>query len=214
MEVKLLNKTPDFLRTIWAAGRTCHSEMAPQDIFALDESASRMKKLVDFLVRSKHLSTLEHCSVTYGVKGVSRTLLAQYSRHRIGVSLSVQSQRYVSESAEKTGRSLFDFVTPPSAAEKEALSVYEDAMRNAQNSYDRLVALGVPIEDARFVLPGGICTNFVTTLNLRSLLDIYDKRVCVKGAQWEIREMVQRMADLLVEAEPWLAGYFKGENNE
>jgi thymidylate synthase (FAD) len=210
MDIKLLNKTPDFLRTIWAAGRTCHSELAPQDIFALDESESRMKKLVDFLLRARHLSTLEHCSVTYGVKGVSRTLLAQYSRHRIGVSLSVQSQRYVSESAPKAGNELFDFVTPPAiAADGAKAEAYREAMKNAQKSYDQLLELGVPMEDARFVLPGGICTNFVTTLNLRSLLDIYEKRVLVKGAQWEIRDMVQRMAGLLVEAEPWLAGIFK-----
>ena len=215
MDIKLLNKTPDFLRTIWAAGRTCHSELAPQDIFTHDESESRMRKLVDFLVRSRHLSTLEHCSATFGVKGVSRTLLAQYSRHRIGVSLSVQSQRYVSEGAEKTGKLLFDFVTPPTiAANEAAVAAYSKAMMNAQKGYDELIALGVPMEDARFVLPGGICTNFVTTLNLRSLLDVYEKRVLVKGAQWEIRAMVQRMADLLVEAEPWLAGFFKGEDKE
>lgn len=209
MEIQLINKTPDFLRTIWTAGRTCHSAMAPQDIFRLDEEERRMLKLVDFLVKSKHLSTLEHCSATYAVTGVSRTLLAQYSRHRIGVSLSVQSQRYVSESAEKNEGALFDFVTPPSiAADPASAKQYKAAMESVQTCYDRLVAQGVPLEDARFVLPGGICTNFVTTVNLRSLLDVYEKRVLVPGAQWEVREMVKRMARLLIEQEPWLAGYF------
>ena len=28
MEIKLINKTPDFLRTIWAAGRTCAATSA------------------------------------------------------------------------------------------------------------------------------------------------------------------------------------------
>ncbi len=209
MEIKLINKTPDFLRTIWTAGRTCHSALAPQDLFDLDESESKMLKLVDFLVASRHLSTLEHCSATYAVKGVSRTLLAQYSRHRIGVSLSVQSQRYVSEGTEKRHK-IFDFVTPSTiAADPARLAAYEAAMENAQKSYDALIAAGVPMEDARFVLPGGICTNFVTTVNLRSLLDVYEKRVLVKGAQWEVRAMVKRMAELLVESEPWLARYFR-----
>jgi thymidylate synthase (FAD) len=215
MEIKLINKTPDFLRTIWTAGRTCHSSMAPQDLFELDESESKMRKLVDFLVKSKHLSTLEHCSATYAVKGVSRTLLAQYSRHRIGVSLSVQSQRYVSESTEKNKGQIFDYVTPPTIAENpERLALFRAAMENAQKSYDSLVAAGVPMEDARFVLPGGICTNFVTTVNLRSLLDVYEKRVLVKGAQWEVRAMVKRMADLLIEQEPWLADYFSPRGQE
>ncbi|MCI7404360.1 MAG: FAD-dependent thymidylate synthase [Pyramidobacter sp.] len=210
MEIKIINKTPDFLRTIWTAGRTCHSTMAPQELFELDESEGKMLKLVNFLLKARHLSTLEHCSVTYAVAGVSRTLLAQYSRHRIGVSLSVQSQRYVSEGTEKRGQT-FEYVTPPTiAADPARLSAYQAAMAAAQKGYDELVAAGAPMEDARFALPGGICTNFVTTLNLRSLLDIYEKRVLVSGAQWEVREMVRRMAELLVEKEPWLAGVFEG----
>ena len=36
------------------------------------------------------------------------------------------------------------------------------------------------------------------------------ERVLVSGAQWEVREMVRRMAELLVEREPWLEGVFKG----
>lgn len=213
MEIKLIQRTPDMLRTVWAAGRTCHSAMLPQDIFEGGESSEKMLKLVGFLVKSKHLSTLEHCSMTYAVSGVSRSLLAQYSRHRIGVSLSVQSQRYVSESAQKCG-GLFKFVTPPSiASDEKRLAALNSAMELAQKAYDELLAMGVPIEDARFVLPGGICTNFMTTVNLRSLLDLYEKRVIVPGAQWEIRSMISKMVALIVEVEPWLAPFFKsGEN--
>ena len=58
MEIKLINKTPDFLRTIWAAGRTCHSSATPQELFEGGETESKMLKLVGFLVKSKHLSTL------------------------------------------------------------------------------------------------------------------------------------------------------------
>jgi thymidylate synthase (FAD) len=215
MEIKLINKTPDFLRTIWAAGRTCHSSATPQELFEGGETESKMLKLVGFLVKSKHLSTLEHCSATFAVAGVSRALLAQYSRHRIGVSLSVQSQRYVSESTEKNEGKLFNYVTPPTiAADPAKLAVYREAMEKAQAGYDALIAAGVPMEDARFALPGGICTNFVTTLNLRSLLDVYEKRVVVRGAQWEVRAMVAEMARLLVEAEPWLAPFFELKADE
>jgi thymidylate synthase (FAD) len=77
------------------------------------------------------LSTLEHCSATFAVAGVSRALLAQYSRHRIGVSLSVQSQRYVSESTEKNEGKLFNYVTPPTiAADPAKLAVYREAMES------------------------------------------------------------------------------------
>ncbi len=207
MKVDLLNKTPDFLRTIWCAGRTCHCQDSPQELFSMPMEEEAMIKLVRYLIKQRHLSTLEHCSVTFGVAGVSRTLLAQYSRHRIGVSLSVQSQRYVSENSTRTGR-CFDFVEPLSvSASPERQRAYYEAMEAAQRAYDSLIAQGVPMEDARFVLPGGICTNFTTTLNLRSFFDIYEKRVLVKGAQWEIRQLLCEMASLLVKAEPWLAPF-------
>ena len=78
-----------------------------------------------------------------------------------------------------------------------------------QRAYDDLLDMGVAKQDARFVLPGGACTNFVTTLNLRSFMDVYEKRVITPGAQWEIREMLVRMRDLLVAEEPWLDKYIR-----
>lgn len=206
MRVELMYTTPDYLLAIWAAGHTCHSPLAPQKLFKEPPSREKMLNVADFLVKSKHLSVLEHCSMTFAVSEVSRTLLAQYSRHRVGVSLSVQSQRYVSHCSEDG--ILFDHIIPPTIeSSPNGIAVMNSAMIECQEAYDGLIALGIPKEDARFVLPGAICTNFVTTLNLRSFLDVYSKRVCVKGAQWEIKELVSKMADLLLEREPWLASY-------
>ena len=164
-----------------------------------------MLRLLDRIMTSKHLSVVEHCAMTFAVKDVSRTLLAQYSRHRIGVSLSVQSQRYVSEQSAKQADGIFGHVVPQTVAEnKEAYERYMACMQDIQKTYDELLALGVAKQDARFVLPGGACTNFVTTLNLRSFMDVYEKRVLTPGAQWEIKDMMLRMRDLIVAEEPWL----------
>ena len=197
MEIQLIAKTPDYLKTCWTAARTCYSADSPIELLAEEKGEEEMLRLLDRIMTSKHLSVVEHCSMTFAVKGVSRTLLAQYSRHRIGVSLSVQSQRYVSEQSEKQAEGLFAHVVPATVAEKEeAYARYRETMQAIQKAYD-----------ARFVLPGAACTNFVTTLNLRSFMDVYEKRVTTPGAQWEIREMMLRMRDLLVEEEPWLARY-------
>ncbi len=210
MRVDLIYTTPDYLMALWLAGHTCHSPMAPQELYREPADREKMAKLVDFLVQASHLSVLEHCSMTFAVSGVSRTLLAQYSRHRIGVSLSVQSQRYVSERSQ--GGSLFDHVIPPSVlSNPDAVAFFGEAMEACQSAYDRLLEKGIPREDARFVLPGAITTNFITTLNLRSFLDVYDKRVNVKGAQWEIRELLIEMGRLLLEKEPWLERYIRRE---
>ena len=208
MEIKLISKTPNYLRTCWTAARTCYSADSPIELIVQEKTDEEMLRLIDRIMKSKHLSVIEHCAMTFAVKNVSRTLLAQYSRHRIGVSLSVQSQRYVSEQSAKQEDGIFGHVVPQTIADNEAAYArYMACMQEIQKTYDELLVMGVAKQDARFVLPGGACTNFVTTLNLRSFMDVYEKRVTTPGAQWEIREMMVRMRDLLVEAEPWLAQY-------
>ena len=208
MEIKLIAKTPNYLKTCWTAARTCYSADSPIELLAQEKTDEEMLRLLERIMTSKHLSVVEHCSMTFAVKDVSRTLLAQYSRHRIGVSLSVQSQRYVSEQSSKQPDGIFGHVIPRSILEdKGAYEHYMQCMQEIQKSYDNLLKMGVLKQDARFVLPGGACTNFVTTLNLRSFMDVYEKRVSTPGAQWEIQSMLMEMRELLVAEEPWLAKY-------
>ena len=208
MEIKLISKTPNYLKICWTAARTCYSADSPIELLAQEKTDEEMLRLLERIMTSKHLSVVEHCSMTFAVKDVSRTLLAQYSRHRIGVSLSVQSQRYVSEQSAKQTDGLFGHVVPQTVVDNEAaLTRYMTCMREAQQAYDDLLAMGVAKQAARFVLPGGACTTFVTTINLRSFMAVSAKRVRTPGAQWEIREMMLRMRDLIVAAEPWLAKY-------
>ena len=210
MEIKLLAKTPNYLKTCWVAARTCYSADSPIELWEEKKSEEEMLRILDRILTSQHLSVVEHCSMTFAVKNVSRTLLAQYSRHRIGVSLSVQSQRYVSEQSAKLPGGLFAYAVPATIKGNDAANErYETAMKEIQKAYDDLLAMGVAKQDARFVLPGGIGTNFITTLNLRSFMDVYHKRVTTPGAQWEIRDMLLRMRALLVAEEPWLSDYIK-----
>lgn len=208
MDVKLISITPDFLKKIWVAARTCYSSLSPIELMEMEPDEDEMLRIANKIIKSRHLSVLEHCSMTYAVKNVSRTLLAQYSRHRIGISLSVQSQRYVSEESAKREDGVFDFVMPGDIEKnEEARKIFLEAMKKCQHYYDKFKELGIKNEDARFVLPGGAATNFVTTLNLRSFFDIYEKRVLTRGAQWEIRQLLLKMRELLLEKEPWLNEY-------
>lgn len=208
MEIKLITKTPNYLKTCWVAARTCYSANSPIELLREDCSEEDMLRLLRRIMTSKHLSVVEHCSMTFAVKDVTRTLLAQYSRHRVGVSLSVQSQRYVSEKSEKQVDGIFGHAVPNTILEnKEAYAEYVETMKMIQSAYDKLIELGVAKQDARFVLPGGAYTNFVTTLNLRSFMDVYEKRVLTPGAQWEIKNMMIEMRNVLIPHEPWLAEF-------
>ena len=119
MEIKLISKTPNYLKTCWTAARTCYSADSPIELLTEEKTDEEMLRLLERIMTSKHLSVVEHCSMTFAVKDVSRTLLAQYSRHRIGVSLSVQSQRYVSEQSAKQADGLFGHVVPQTVADNE-----------------------------------------------------------------------------------------------
>lgn len=208
MQIKLFSKTPNYLKVCYVAARTCYSADSPFELLEEEKTEEEMLRLLDHIMKNKHLSVLEHCHMTFAVKDVSRALLAQYTRHRIGISMSVQSQRYVSEHSSKSTKGLFDHVIPETIGQnKEALHIYNGAMNSIQQAYDTLIDLGVAKQDARFVLPNGACTNYVTSFNLRSFMDMYNKRVLVPGAQWEIKDLMIALRDALVEQEPWLGRY-------
>lgn len=200
--------------------RTCYSQNKPSEIFALEgdkyfrqaatdgEGGTEADRLFRHITRSGHLSTLEHASYTFAIEGVSRALLAQLTRHRVGFSFSVQSQRYVRfGSDDKT--SGFSYVVPPSiAANPDALKTFEFYMNAIQGVYDDLRVMGIPPEDARMVLPNAAATNLTMTVNLRALLDFYGKRRKGRGSQWEIAELAERLREEVTRVDPWTAPYF------
>lgn len=142
---------------------------------------------------SGHESVCEHASFTFLVEGVSRVLLAQLTRHRLA-SFSVQSQRYA-------GLSGNEVVLPDSILEED--DVADAIVETMIEYYYELVKRGVPQEDARFVLPQGVSTKLMMTMNARELRHFFSLRCCNR-AQWEIREMADEMLRQCREAAPVL----------
>lgn len=142
---------------------------------------------------SGHDSVLEHVSFTFRIRGVSRSLLAQLTRHRIA-SYSVQSQRYVSYKDQ------FDYVVPPSikALGAKAEDTYCAQMEQMHSWYcEWCELLGQDKkEDARFVLPNATSTELIMTMNARELKHFFSLRCCNR-AQWEIRELADRMLEIV-----------------
>lgn len=139
-------------------------------------------KVAKACARSGHLSVWEHISFTFHVEGVSRSLLAQLTRHR-HASYSVRSQRYCVEHEP-------DMVNPFDDPELEALadSCYTDAVIG----YHALMDAGVAPEDARSVLPNATATELVVTMNARALIEASHLRLC-RRAQAEIRHLFEDM---------------------
>lgn len=155
------------------------------------------KKALDHALNSHHDSVLEHWSATFAIEGISRACSHQLVRHRVA-SYSQQSQRYVSMDR-------FERVMPESIENCNCINEYEYIMGGIQRIYCHLVRMGVPEEDARYVLPNACCTNIVVTMNARELRHFLGLRLC-KRAQWEIRELAEKMLECLKEECPELFG--------
>ncbi len=219
MNVKLLAYTPQPERTVACAAKLCY---AAADIDTVYQGLTEEKTgdFLDMLSQIGHESPIEHASFTFGIEGVSRSLLAQLTRHRLA-SYSVQSQRYVKEDG-------FQFVLPPEIEEiPEAKAEFLAAMEEDTRHYQRLAELlqerhkkdflaqGLPekeatrkaekkaIEDARFVLPNACATKLICTMNARELKNFFTHRCCSR-AQWEIRALATEMLRLVKGVAPHL----------
>ena len=211
MKVKLLTHTKDPENTVAAAAKLCYSK---SDIETLMDGLTdeKVSSFLDKLSTFSHFSPLEHASFTFGIEGVSRSFLAQISRHRIA-SFSVQSQRYV----DMTNAG---FAMPEEFADDDPASkTFEDSVGYALESYEELrkyltvryIQSGMDSksaekkaqEDARYVLPEACCTRMIVTMNARELNHFFNLRCCNR-AQWEIRECAEKMLALVYPIAPHL----------
>ncbi|MEE1018409.1 MAG: FAD-dependent thymidylate synthase, partial [Acutalibacteraceae bacterium] len=104
MKVTLLQYTPEPEKTLACAAKLCYSASTIDTLYdGLDDE--KTAGFVNMLASVGHQSPIEHVSFTFGIEGVSRSFLAEVTRHRIA-SFSVQSQRYVAENN-------FEYVLPP-----------------------------------------------------------------------------------------------------
>ena len=141
---------------------------------------------------------LRHLSFTFAVSGISRACSHQLVRHRIA-SYSQQSQRYVR--IKELARMA---VEPPTISRRqEAQAIFRRQVEAAQEAYENLISLGIPEEDARFILPNATPTNILITMTGSALYHFFGLRCCNR-AQAEIRELADRMLILCRRVEPEL----------
>ena len=197
--VNLLSKPEHTLKTIYVACRTCYSALYPIKIWedAVDEE--KMLSLVKKVLASGHHSTVEHCQCVFAISGVTRACTHQLVRHR-HMSFSQKSQRYVTEKGD------FEYITPPKIANSNLNYEYQEMMKKISDFYGKMVEAGIPAEDARSVLPNAATSSLIVSLNLRELMHLAQLRLCT-NAQLEIRTLVKKMCDLVIEQEPWLKDY-------
>ena len=153
-----------------------------------------------FLCDAEHHSVLEHESVTFALEGVSRSFLAQITRHRTGKFTSA-SQHYADY------RDMPMVIHPDTTDEQK--QAYYDSFMDSLESYRYLVGIGVPVWEARQVLPNASATNLIWTVDMNNLRKFLRARLCnrnvdemriVAGKIWECVQEV--WPDFAIECYP------------
>lgn len=177
MEVTLIQATPDPINTIAKIASICY-----------DSNPKDPLKLVTHLYKCGHLSVFEHIYFTFKIEGISRACSHQLVRYR-HCSFTQRSQRYCSEDG-------FLAVLPCSVEEAGGDYDYGRVMNQIAEFYEECQKVGVPNEDARYILPNACMTSLYLSCNLRELIHMTNERLCMR-AQWEIRELVKQMVSLV-----------------
>jgi thymidylate synthase (FAD) len=180
------------------------------------------RKLIRYLIKHRHTSTLEHCSVTFRFK-VPLFVRSQHHRHRTW-SYNEISRRYTDFNIKFYEPSEFrtqhesnrqasnpDNTTNPFLKREDSIcshplqisasDLIKEHNREALKLFDDLISAGVCREQARGVLPQSMYTEYYGTVNLSNLLKFVDLRTHA-GAQWEIQEAAKACLEIATDLWP------------
>lgn len=187
-----------------------------------EELDDKDRKLIRYLIKHKHTSTLEHCFVTFRVK-VPLFIRSQHHRHRTW-SYNEISRRYTAEKLEFYEPKAFrtqhesnrqasnenELINPEignkfmSDEPLNGVSASERVKIHHIQSvklYEQLMDAGVCREQARGVLPQNLYTEYYASANLSNILKFIELR-SHEGAQWEIQRVAEAMLKILEDLYP------------
>jgi len=183
----------------------------------------RDKRLINYLIKHKHTSTLEHNLVTFKFT-VPLFVRSQHHRHRTW-SYNEISRRYTDKDMRFYEPKMFrtqhesnrqasnpDELINPDMSYSMGITLYPTSVRHASAAiiehhmksmelFKKLIERGVCREQARGVLPQNLYTEYYGTVNLNNLIKFISLRTH-EGAQWEIQKVALACLDIATELWP------------
>lgn len=148
----------EIIKKIEICGRVCYKS----ENSITSESA---RKFIQNIIQKGHESVLEHEKITVRIicdRGVTHEIV----RHRLA-SYSQESTRYCNYSKDKFDGEL-SFIKPCFWDENSVnYKLWECSMKEAEQTYMKLISSGATAQEARSVLPNSLKTEIVVTMNLR-----------------------------------------------
>ena len=195
-----------------------------------DEIDEKDKRLINYLIRHKHTSTLEHNLITYRFC-VPLFVRSQHHRHRTWsyneisrryTDVNIQfyspevfrtqhkSNRQASNANETKNPVMYHF---EDGGTLRAASLIKRHHEHSLKLFDDLISSGVCREQARGVLPQNMYTEYYGTVNLSNLLKFVDLRTH-DGAQWEIQKAAEACLEIATDLFPETVGAYRRIRNE
>ncbi len=156
-----------------ASGRISTKPGTALEILEASGDAEKNASLISKVTRSGHNSTVEHTVFNLAFQNVS-VFTEQFIIEFRLASFTVKSRRYV------------DFGTLgyyiPQFGSKAVQDKYIAHMNYLYGEYTSFIDAGIPKEDARFLLPYSLYSNFYCTLNARELINMLYAMIYGRGS--------------------------------
>jgi len=204
VEVQLIDKMGSDL-TVVNAARVSFGKN--KEIFEASD-----ERLISFLARHNHWSPFAHCSVQFRIKApifVARQLV----KHQVGLSWNEISRRYVDYEPEyympKKWRLRAEDKKQGSSNETIEYDI-ANTIKNANTTYNDMLAKGIAPELARMILPQNMMTEWYWTGSLYAFARVCELR-CAEDTQEETRIVANSIDQFCNEEFPYSWKYLRLE---
>lgn len=175
------------------------------EIFEKSRNNPQNTDLIKKVLRSGHKSVIEHAVFSIAFWDVS-AFVEQFLIECRLASFTVKSRRYVDFSS-------LGYIIPSDLC-GESLMHYREYMDLLFVGYKVLLEMGIPKEDARFLLPYSFCSNFYCTLNARELANLISSIKYGRGKNIpELQNLAQQLIEQISDIFPALLPEFDCESN-
>lgn len=170
-----------------ASGRISTQPGTALEILDLSKDPQKNANLISKVTRSGHNSTVEHTVFNLAFQNVS-VLVEQFIIEFRLASFTVKSRRYVDFA--KLGYYVPHFTS------KAVHDKYIAHMDYLYKEYEYFIEKGIPKEDARFLLPYSLYSNFYCTLNAREMINMLYAMIYGRGSDFaEIRTLGESLLE-------------------
>lgn len=189
------------------------------------ELDNRDKRLINYLIRHRHTSTLEHNLVTFRFC-VPLYIRSQHHRHRTW-SYNEISRRYTDvdlrfyepeafrtqHKSNRQASNVEELINPVLSCGSNCNEAVGHHRQMSLDLFEKMIEAGVCREQARGILPQNLYTEYYGTVNLSNLLKFIDLRTH-EGAQWEIQKVAEACLEIATDLFPETVGAYRSIKNQ